>query len=276
MQNFIIFILFFYFYLISVISYGKIFQNIIFNKYKLNLDISIYTGFYGLTFLTLISLFTSFFLKHGYQHNIILHSIGFIYFFFSDFKKDKVFYKHIFYLSIFAILILLISKTHDDFSYYHLPFTKFLTENHIIFGMGHLNLGYNFLSSLFFLNSTFYLPFINLYSFHFSIIFFLIFFNYFLLKEIFYNSINIFFKYFYLLAFVFFNLSFNRLSEYGMDKPGQLLIVILVLKLFEVVISEKKITNGLDLLILLPLLGLCISTKTYFLSYILLSFSIFF
>ena len=276
MQNFIIFILFFYFYLISVISYGKIFQNIIFNKYKLNLDISIYTGFYGLTFLTLISLFTSFFLKHGYQHNIILHSIGFIYFFFSDFKKDKVFYKHIFYLSIFAILILLISKTHDDFSYYHLPFTKFLTENHIIFGMGHLNLGYNFLSSLFFLNSTFYLPFINLYSFHFSIIFFLIFFNYFLLKEIFYNSINIFFKYFYLLAFVFFNLSFNRLSEYGMDKPGQLLIVILVLKLFEVVISEKKITNGLDLLILLPLLGLCISTKTYFLSYILLSFSMFF
>jgi len=85
MQNFIIFILFFYFYLISVISYGKIFQNIIFNKYKLNLDISIYTGFYGLTFLTLISLFTSFFLKHGYQHNIILHSIGFIYFFFSFF-----------------------------------------------------------------------------------------------------------------------------------------------------------------------------------------------
>ena len=26
---------------------------------------------------------------------------------------------------------------------------KFLTENHIIFGMGHINVGYNFLSSLF-------------------------------------------------------------------------------------------------------------------------------
>ena len=103
----------------------------------------------------------------------------FFIFFFSSFKKNIKFYKHIFYISIFLIPLLLISKTHDDFSYYHYPFTKFLTENHVIFGMGHLNLGYNFLSSLFFLNSSFYLPFIKLFSFHYTAVFFLLFFNYF-------------------------------------------------------------------------------------------------
>ena len=273
MSDIIIFILSFYFCLISVLAYGNFFQRIFLEK-NINKNIDVYTGFYGLMFLTLISLITSYFVQHNYYHNFILHGLGFVYFFFTNFKNNKKFYKNIFYISIFLFSILLISKTHDDFSYYHLPFTKFLTESHVIFGMGHLNLGYNFLSSLFFLNSTFYLPLIELYSFHFSIIFFLIFFNYFLLKNIFSNKTHEFFKFFYFITFVFFNVSFNRLAEFGMDKPGQLLIVILIIKLFEIIIITKQEKKLNEILLLLPLFGLCISIKTYFLTYILLSFSI--
>jgi len=273
MKDIIIFIFSFYFCLISVLAYGNFFQKILFTKSNINHSNNIYTGFYGLMFITLVSLITSYFLKHNFYHNLILHGIGFFYFFFHI-KKNKIFIKNIFLISIFLFSILLISKTHDDFSYYHLPFTKFLTENHIIFGMGHLNLGYNFLSSLFFLNSTFYLPFIELYSFHFSIIFFLIFFNYFLLETILLKNTNLFLKYFYLLTFIFFNVSFNSLAEFGMDKSGQLLIVILIIKLFEIIIFNEK--KKLDqILFLIPLLGLCISIKTYFLTYVILSFSIF-
>jgi len=275
MINIIIFILSFYFCLISVLAYGNFFQRIFLAKKNINQNIDVYTGFYGLMFLTLISLITSYFVQHNYYHNIILHGLGFIYFFFSNFRNNKKFYKYIFYISIFLFSILLISKTHDDFSYYHLPFTKFLTEHHVIFGMGHLNLGYNFLSSLFFLNSTFYLPLIGFYSFHFSIIFFLIFFNYFLLKNIFLNKTHEFFKFFYFLTFIFFNISFNRLAEFGMDKPGQLLIVILIIKLFEIIIITEQKKKLDQILLLLPLFGLCISIKTYFLTYLLLSFSIF-
>ncbi len=274
MSNIIIFILSFYFCLISVLGYGNFFQRILLDKKNINENIDVYTGFYGLMFLTLISLITSYFVQHNYYHNIILHGLGFIYFFFSNFRSRKKFYKHIFYISIFLFSILLISKTHDDFSYYHLPFTKFLTEHHIIFGMGHLNLGYNFLSSLFFLNSTFYLPLIEFYSFHFSILFFLIFFNYFLLKNIFSNKTHEFFKFFYFLTFVFFNVSFNRLAEFGMDKSGQLLIVILIIKLFEIIVITEQKKKLDQVLMLLPLFGLCVSIKTYFLTYILLSFSI--
>ena len=275
MIDFLIFIFFFYICLISVLGYGGIFKKIFLNKLKTNEEINIYLGFYGLTFITLIALFSSFFTEHNFYHNIFLHLIGLFYFFYSPIKKNITFYKHIFYISILLIPLLLISKTHDDFSYYHYPFTKFLTENHVIFGMGHINLGYNFLSSIFFLNSTFYLPFIKLFSFHFSIIYFLLFFNYFLFVKIFSTTTQKYFKYLYLLTFIFFNLSFNRLAEFGMDKGGQLLIVLLIIKLFEILTQYKKKNKTEHILLLIPLVGLCISSKTYFLTYLVLGFSIF-
>ena len=106
--------------------------------------------------------------------------------------------------------------------------------------MGHLNHGYNLLSSLFFLNSTFYLPYIEYYSFHFSLLFFLIFFNYFIYKEVLISKNKNIIKFLYLFAFVFFNLSFNRIAEYGTDKAGQILIVLLIIKLFDHVCFDKR------------------------------------
>ena len=222
-------------------------------------------------FIRLISLITSYFIPHNFYHNIILHGSGFLYLFFNLNKKNRNYLKYILYISLFTISALIISKTNDDFSYYHFPFTKYLTEQKIIFGMGNLNHGYNLLSSLFFLNSTFYLPFINFFSFHFSLLFFFIFFNYFVLSEIFSKTNDKVIKYLYLFAFIFFNLSFNRTAEYGTDKIGQLLIVILIIKLFKLVCFDKKKNRLENILYLLPLFGFCITLKTYFLPYVLLS-----
>ena len=172
MNDILVFFLAFFFCLISVISYGKIFEKLFLNNISFDSDRSVYTGFYGLMVLTIISLFTSYFVPHNFYHNIAIHGFGFLYFLINIFKKDKKYLKYIIIISLFSISALLISKTHDDFSYYHLPFTKYLTEHKVIFGMGHLNHGYNLLSSIFYLNSIFYLPFIKLYSFHFSLLFF--------------------------------------------------------------------------------------------------------
>ena len=60
-----------------------------------------------------------------------------------------------------------------------------MSENNTIFGLGHANHGYNLNSSLFYLNSLFILPLIDYYSLHYSNLYFLIFFNYFLLVKIF-------------------------------------------------------------------------------------------
>ena len=271
MLDIIIFFSLFYILLISVIGFGIFFQNIFFGTIKnMNDQSAIYTGFYGLFLLTFISQVTSLFVSHNYTHNILLHLIGLLLFTFIKIKNKKTYLKFIFLISVFLISALLISKTHDDFSYYHLPFTKYLTEQKVIFGMGNLGHGYKLLSSLFFLNSTFYLPFIEYFSFHFSLIFFLIFFNFFLFKEIFSKNTYDVIKFLYLFAFLFFNLSFNRVAEYGTDKVGQLLIVILTIKIFQHTCYDKNKLRISNILFIIPLIGFCISLKTYFLPYILL------
>tara|TARA_Y100000591_G_C21826805_1_gene697145 strand:+ start:529 stop:2214 length:1686 start_codon:yes stop_codon:yes gene_type:complete len=277
MFDIIIFFTFYYIILLSIIGYGIFFHNICFSSLKsLSEPQSIYIGFYGLFFITLISLFTSIFVPHSFFHNIIILIFGIFAFFRIQINGKKKFIKIIFFLSLFFISALLISKTHDDFSYYHLPFTKYLTEQKVIFGMGHLNHGYNLLSSLFFLNSVFYLPFIEYYSFHFTLIIFLIFFNYFIFKEILYTKNSDIIKYLYLFSLIFFNLSFNRLAEYGTDKAGQLLIVLVIIKLIQNVCFSKEKNWADKILFLIPLLAFCISLKTYFLPYILLGILVIF
>ena len=276
MIEYIIFLSSFYFLLLSVIGYGLIFQNLCFEKIKnFNDENSIFIGFNGLFLITLISLITSLFVPHNFFHNLILHIIGIVFFIIYKAENKKKYLKYIILISILVFSAVLISKTNDDLSYYHLSFTKYLTEQKIIFGMGHLSHGYNLLSSLFFLNSTFYLPFINFFSFHFSLIFFLIFFNFFVIREIILIKNDELIRFLYLFAFVFFNLSFNRLAEYGTDKAGQLLVVILIIKLLHYLNLNKNKFN-LNILFLIPLFGYCISLKTYFLSYLILGVLILF
>ena len=136
MTDLLIFFSFFFILLISVIGYGILFQNICFGQIKsLKEQNAIYLGFYGLFFLTFISITTSLFVSHNHIHNIFLHLIGILYFVFVNVKEKKNFIKIIFLISLVLISALLISKTHDDFSYYHLPFTKYLTEHKVIFAM---------------------------------------------------------------------------------------------------------------------------------------------
>ena len=276
MFDIVIFISAYLFLLFSILGYGIFFYRLSFEKLDdLSHENSIYIGFYGLFFVTLISLFTSLFLSHNLLHNSLLHIFGVFYFLTIKIKNKKEFSKIIFFISFIVVSALLISKTHDDFSYYHFPFTKYLTENKIIFGMGNINHGYNLLSSLFFLNSTFYLPLIGYYSFHYSTVFFLIFFNFFIFKEILSSKNEDLIKFLFILALSFFNLSFNRIAEYGTDKPGQLLISILVIKLIQIVLFNKEKEKISKIIFLLPLLAYCISLKTYFLPYIILGLIIF-
>ena len=106
------------------------------------------------------------------------------------------------------------------------------------------------------------MPLIEIYYFHFSSFFFLFFFNYFLLYEIFKKKNDQVIKYLYILSFAFFNVSFNRLAEFGTDKTGQLLMIILVIKLFEIVCFRKDNSKIDEIILLLPLLGYCITLKT--------------
>ena len=103
----------------------------------------------------------------------------------------------------------------------------------------------------------------------------MIFFNYFLIKEIVLNKNDLITKYLYFFTFAYFNLSFNRLAEFGTDKGGQLLIVILIIKLFDLICFNTKSKKLENIILLIPLFGFSITLKTYFLPYSLLVLTIF-
>ena len=128
MFDFFIFLFFFYFCLFSVLGYGFFFQKIIysnFNKKIKIIEVSL-NGFYGLALITFISFITSYFFSHNYTHNLILHLFGFLYFLSSSRVKNTRYIKYLLLISLIVLSSLFISKTHDDFSYYHFPFTKYL------------------------------------------------------------------------------------------------------------------------------------------------------
>ena len=116
-------------------------------------------GLSGILFMTILSYITNLFVPHGFIHNIIFLTIGLFSFFLI--LKKKLFRKKIkLILLVSSVLFIgiLMYKTHDDFFYYHFHYTISLIEFKKIFGVGNLEHGFRTPSSIFYLNSLFYLP----------------------------------------------------------------------------------------------------------------------
>ena len=92
------------------------------------------------------------------------------FFYFIIFKKKVKNFKFEFlklFLIFFLLLIfVLVAKNHDDFPYYHFPYSIILTDIKHPFGLGLLNNGFRSPSSLFFISSLFYYPKIDYYLIH--------------------------------------------------------------------------------------------------------------
>ena len=270
-----------YFYLIIIISsilgYGFLLAKFL-NKNLLKYNLG-YIGILGLLALVLISYLTIFFVKHNYIHNIIIHSIGLISFIFFI-RKLKLNKNYIFLIILvfFSSLSLLILKNHDDFSYYHLTYSLGLTENKIQLGLGNFGHGYRHHSSLFYLNSLIFLPYIKFYLFHSIGFITLIFVNFICLHFIFnkkeFKNLNYLYI-FYLLVFAYINVKFYRLSEYGTDIAGQLIVLILIPLILITLknnLNKPDLKSNIQLIILL--ICYLITVKTYFIVYTLFLFLI--
>ena len=271
------FLLYFYLILIisSILGYGFLLAQFL-NKNLLKYNLG-YIGILGLLALVLISYTTIFFFKHDYVHNSIIHFIGLVSFayFFCKLKLNK---DYILLIILIFILgsSLLILKNHDDFPYYHLTYSLGLTENKIQIGLGNLGIGYTHHSSLFFLNSIIFLPYIKFYLFHSLALITLIFVNFiclgFILDKKEFKSFDHAYI-FYLLVFTYINVKFYRISEYGTDIAAQLIVLILIpLSLLAIrkKISKFEFESNIQLLILL--ICYVITVKPYFVVYSLFLF----
>ena len=268
-----LFILFFFYFasIFSTLGYGIYFQK------KINIPAkSICLGYsllIGVFFLLIYSYFSNFFYAHNVYHNLILLFLG-IFLFFVNYINGIFLKKN---LNAFVILFLLIfisfliSKSHDDFPYYHFPYTYYLTQNPSLIGIGNFNHGFRTPSSLFYFNSLYYLPIIKYHLFHIgsAIIYgsaiFVFFSN--LKEKLKKNNLN-YLYFFDLLSLVFILVFFYRLAEHGTDRSAQILIFLIISETFKILIL-KKITF-FEISKLSILFAITISLKAFYFLYGLL------
>ena len=232
-----------------------------------------YFGFLGISFLTLISYITSLFFIHDYLFNIIILIPGLIFFIFT-LKLESNLRNKIYEVSIIFLLLIIfiyVKKNHDDFGYYHFPYTYLLTQIEHPLGLGQLNNGFRNHSSLFFLSSLFYLPGASINLLHIAPVYYLgfsnlIFLNFIRDKDIF-SDIK-FSNFFALLAFSFVNIFFYRLAEHGTDRSGMIIVFLLILILTNIQNQKDKVINYNNIYFSCILLTLLISLKTYYIIYI--------
>ena len=275
MSQLITIILFYFLILFSILGFGRIVT--IFNS---NYQVSSFDGLIGISILILISFTTNLFFPHNLIHNSIVITFGLFLFIFdlkNNFSNRIKEIKLI--LLVFSIIFIgiLLYKNHDDFYYYHFPYSLILTNFEKIFGLGNLNHGFRTPSSIFYLNSLFYLPGIKYFLMNSGAIYIFGFVNLVLIelivKYLKQNSQN-FILFLSVLSFVYINSKFSRFSEHGTDLSAIILIFLMAVYYYENVNSINKISRSeffKEYFIKINILFiLIISLKTFYIIYLLI------
>ena len=225
----ILILLFFYFLILySILGYGRIFTLI-----NQNYQASSFDGLLGLGLLILISYSTNIFFPHNYLHNSIIILFGliiFIYDLYQNFFERKKEYRDLTIIFSIIFIGLLMYKNHDDFFYYHFPYTIILTDFEKIYGLGNLNHGFRTPSSIFYLNSLFYLPGVKYYLLNSGAAYIFGFSNFILYKTIKEQLLRKKYNHIFfltLLSLLYINTTFPRLSEHGTDRSALILIFLM-------------------------------------------------
>lgn len=270
-MNITIFTFSYFLIALSVIGYGLLFKSFQNSQEKINFG---YAGMYGLFILIIYSYLSSFFIAHSINHNTIIIIFGLLSFFLKI-RKIYKFNKQGLLLLFLIFSILYISafayKTNEDFPYYHFNYTMLLTEKPSMLGIGAFNHGFRTPSSLFYINSLFYLPYIKFYSFHMAAILFMGFANLILLQKLInfikQNQCN-FITYLSLLSFIFINIVFFRIAEHGTDRSAQILILIIVIEILTLInfFDINKYKNRFQKILVLT--GIAVSLKAFYILYL--------
>jgi len=269
------FIFFYFLIVLSTIGLGFLSVKLVGEK---NLNGLGYLGLLGVFFLIFYSMLGHLFFKHGLVSNSIVMLIGLTCFFLNIKTLVKKSELGIFFLTFTILFIsVVIIKNHDDFSYYHFPYTYYLNEYPLIVGMGQYGHGFRTPSSLFYLNSIFYLPIVKYYMINVGALMIMGFSNLIILSNLIKTVKSKQFNYLFilgLLSFAFINIFFYRIAEHGTDRSAQILILIFVMELLYFIGSPKTYKLFLNKTFLL--LGIIASLKAFYILYFIFFLQIFY
>ncbi len=253
---------------LSILGYGLLLSN--YSKKYLN-EINIgEAGIVGILITIIYSTISHIFIAHGYFHNTIFIILGLIFFiyFYRNLSRLEI----ATFIVVFSIIFISLPtfKSHDDFPYYHFPYTYYITQYPHLFGMGNFNHGFRTPSSIFYINSLFYLPYFKYYLFNISAVLILGFFNLNLILRLFQNfkeKINKNEIYFIICALFFTNIFFYRIPEHGTDRSAQILILILFLEYFLMIQNKRKIEISINKIFIY--ISIIISLKSFYILYVI-------
>ena len=267
--NLLILFSFYFLIIFSVIGYGSFFCKILLGNNNLNFG---FKGLYGLFLLIVYSSLSHYFIAHSLLHNSLILIFGLFLFIFLLKSRLNDFSGKILLLIFFILFVaLLIFKTHDDFPYYHFGYSYYLTQEPLLIGVGRFNHGFRTPSSIFYLNSLYFLPFIKYYSFYIPTLLFLGFSNFILFSNLYKNIKEKKLDYLFflnVLVLIFINIFFYRLQEHGTDRSAQILISILFIEILYLVTYLKNFKKHISNIFIL--LGIIISLKAFYVLYLLL------
>lgn len=259
----------YFFIIISILGIGVFFLQLTIKSKTIKFFDLGYIGLFGIFFTLLYSYFSNLFFAHSEIHNLIFLFVGFLLFIFN-FKLFTKLDEIKIVLSIFFLLFFgfIIFKTHDDFVYYHFPYTYNLTQNSLLIGIGNFNHGFKTPSSLFYINSIFYIPYFKYYLFHMGAILFMGFSCSSLLISIKEQLSKKFIDHTFflsLMSILFILIFFYRISEHGTDRSAQILIFLLFIQIIQ--INSNYNNFLLNFTKIAVITGLIISLKAFYILY---------
>ena len=219
-------------------SYGHLLKN---KKSSNKIESYNQISILGCILISFIALFINFFFPLNEIFNTILLVLGLIYFFLIkrvNLKKKEIYY--IFLTSLVTTTLLLYSNVYrPDAGLYHLPYTNFLNEHKIIFGLSNIHFRFGMISIMQYLSAInnnilfkdigIVIPLASLVTF-----FIIHFFNSTL--EIFKKNKTNLKNIFSLFIIIFISYKINRYSSYGNDAVGHLSFFYLI----SIMLSAKK------------------------------------
>ena len=137
-----------------------------------------------------------------------------------------------------------------------------------MFGVGNFNHGFRTPSSIFYLNSLYFLPFFKYFLFNIGQIFIVGFSNLILLSKVikYFKSKKYDFIFFITISLlIFINVFFYRISEHGTDRSAQILVSILFLEYLILIYYKSDYRSSLSKIFILT--SLIISLKAFYFLY---------
>lgn len=222
---------------------------------------------YGYISLGLLSVILNFFIPLSKFYNSTISLIAIIYFLnlFYKSKDKKIILTIFFIISFFSFLTITLDQVNrPDAGLYHLPFTKILNENKIIFGLANVHFRFGHTSILQYLNAFNYnylsgikgilIP---------QIVVVVTIFYYFFeqlkikLKKKIFNHLTIFLFF----SFIFLIINYNRYSSFGNDALANIFYIFI---LYEFLKNLKNKENKLNIFFYLTLLSIfCFFLKPF-------------